>query len=552
MKRKDVALDFAAIALIVAEPLVNFSYTRGLVFETVTVALLSAHAVFALLIALLINRYPKRWFKAAVYAVLVILFLDLRVGVFDTLGIEALLVVVGCFVALWLLYVHAAKVLIAVFGVTFVLNLLEPVYPTVKDNIEARQPNERRRDSMPLYIHLVLDEFIGVEALDPEVAAQKTIKQEIQSLFVDNGFRLFGRAYSEYNLTTYTLSAGLNNYNGNNPQQFFEYDVAENENKLSVNQYFRELFDAGYNIDVVQSSFLDFCNSEAPVVSSCLTYKIGSFSGDSLAPLDSAEKFDLVLSTFWRRSFLKRLIHRLYGYTQAILGVLGLDLPHWPFISDLSTGHIQLLPIYDRLVADIASAPGGSLYFAHLLLPHHPYAFDRQCEIRRPLMNWDRPFTLEALPDGRQNTAQSRAQRYGAYVSQVRCTLAKIGELVEAMKVSGVYDDATIVIHGDHGSRIAELRPLLENRERLAPQDFYDNYSTFFAVKAPHVSPGYDVRMLPLSYLLRLAEGREPAGRDPGGEHRVYLLEHARDEPLISVPMPEIPNRAGAAPGKVN
>jgi len=78
----------------------------------------------------------------------------------------------------------------------------------------------------------------------------------------------------------------------------------------------------------------------------------------------------------------------------------------------------------------------------------------------------------------------------------------KLGQLVDAIRDTGGYDEWTIVVHGDHGSWITLSDVRLSNEIRLTKADFIDAFSTIFAVKAPGIEPGYDSRPASVSDLL--------------------------------------------------
>jgi hypothetical protein len=66
-------------------------------------------------------------------------------------------------------------------------------------------------------------------------------------------------------------------------------------------------------------------------------------------------------------------------------------------------------------------------------------------------------------------------------------------------------NDAIVVIHGDHGSRIMQTAAQadIEALPHMRRQDFLDNFSTLFAVRMPDLPSGRDDRMLPIDELLR-------------------------------------------------
>ena len=56
-------------------------------------------------------------------------------------------------------------------------------------------------DRLPLIVHLILDEHIGLEGI-PEDLAPASFKDEARTFFTDKGFKVFGGAYSELSVDT--------------------------------------------------------------------------------------------------------------------------------------------------------------------------------------------------------------------------------------------------------------------------------------------------------------------------------------------------------------
>ena len=272
MKLRNVGFDLVAIILILIPPFVEFAYTNSFIFEIANVIILAGYTVVACAISMLINKYPNRLIRAVILTALIVLFLDARVDIFRLFGFAALLIIPGLVIAIWLLYLQASTILIAVFGGIFVGIFFRPVYPDVQEYPAAQLPNDSRTANLPVYVHIVLDEFTGIEALDDDIDNQKEFKQSAKNLFADNGFRLFGRAYSEYRDSFDTLSAGLNSYSGLNPERYYTRDERNNSYTLTENKYFRELSASGYNIQVYQTLFVNFCDEAKDIIRQCLTY----------------------------------------------------------------------------------------------------------------------------------------------------------------------------------------------------------------------------------------------------------------------------------------
>ena len=90
--------------------------------------------------------------------------------------------------------------------------------------------------------------------------------------------------------------------------------------------------------------------------------------------------------------------------------------------------------------------------------------------------------------------------------------LTLIDGLLDDLDSRGLLEDATIVVNGDHGSRIPVHFPsgrTLATR-RADDSDLSDTFSTLYAINAPGVPPGYDQAPLSLVELLNHHLGGEP------------------------------------------
>jgi arylsulfatase A-like enzyme len=185
------------------------------------------------------------------------------------------------------------------------------------------------------------------------------------------------------------------------------------------------------------------------------------------------------------------------------------------------------------------------MYFAHLLIPHYPYTVDSQCNIRRPVMSWLNRDTALADAPNDSNTEESRSLRYDEYILQIRCVIKKLTELFQVIKAQGNLDDAIIIVHGDHGSRIVLVEPFARNERRLSRQDYYDGFSTLFAVHSPEITPGYDSQMVGLPRLLKhtVVEPLVSRSLTDGEAAFIYLRDTIEDRTLSRIAMPPIPSR---------
>ena len=150
------------------------------------------------------------------------------------------------------------------------------------------------------------------------------------------------------------------------------------------------------------------------------------------------------------------------------------------------------------------------VFFAHVILPHNPYVYDEECEVR-PARLWR--FSRNHWNESRhKNSPELRRIRYADYLAQVACVGVMIDGLLAALEDAGVLKDVMIVFHGDHGSRVNLVDPAVEGDKSYgSARDYVDQYSTLFAVRLPHgKNAGYDNKLRPIQELLAETMEREP------------------------------------------
>jgi hypothetical protein len=151
------------------------------------------------------------------------------------------------------------------------------------------------------------------------------------------------------------------------------------------------------------------------------------------------------------------------------------------------------------LQQDVLSNPGGRVFFAHMLLPHNPFVYLHDCSVRyesNPSLSYAMLSTDEDL------SAEVIEYRTMRYFEQAECALLTLRQLFEEMKSKAIFNQAYIIIHGDHGSQVSRTYPAIQNLGSLTGEDFRAHYSTLFATKLPFGKFDQDNRALPISTLL--------------------------------------------------
>jgi hypothetical protein len=128
------------------------------------------------------------------------------------------------------------------------------------------------------------------------------------------------------------------------------------------------------------------------------------------------EKTMVLVSVYTNLSTFVVIVRGIYNTLRDDLDARGFDLPAWKNWDGRMTS-LGASVVFDELIEDVSSASRGTLFFAHLLMPHDPYALESDCTIRRPIMAWH--YRVVKSPE-------ERASRYAEYGDQVRCVKLKL------------------------------------------------------------------------------------------------------------------------------
>ncbi len=343
---------------------------------------------------------------------------------------------------------HINTIAIAVFGTIVITTVALPV-ETGGEPVETGALPKSLND-LPPVVHIILDEHIGLAGLPAGVPGSEEARQAIESTFAD--FALYSHAYSRFPETKYSLTSLMNRDLGIDVGAHLDsslYSSAPLEN-----DWFDVLKAKGYAIRVYQSAWFDMCKGPH-AADSCYTYSFFSPNAIQRAPLSTTQR-------------LRALARKLF------IGRNALQLE--PLVAQEALA---------RFRTDLTEHPRGVAYIVHLLIPHFGYLYSDKCTLLDPAQ-WER----ESFGDDQAYTAEERKSLYRRYLAQLVCADREMQGLFAEMKKLGIYDEASIIIHGDHGSRIAEQPYLTEMPEALTVQDKIDHYAALLAIKAPGIEPG--------------------------------------------------------------
>jgi len=525
---KDFGIRLAACFLILWAPFFFFSGYRGHPIPVSSLIYSSLlFAIAALILALIAGR-GQGVRCVALFTVIVCLFLNLQFRWFDdAVAAIGAVVIAGVF---WLIRQHLAFILATVFATILVTSAAIAPTDQYGDRtvVENRDAGNKPAASGTI-IHMIMDEFAGIQGIPDDIPGGAALKSDIADFFKAYDFTLHRRAISEYIASRSSISGILNFEASAKPEKNFH---GKRPYVLKNNAYFALLHQRNYPIHVYQSTYMDFC-AEAPVLlASCFTYRHDGTDWLRSAALSDYQKMTVLLGMYFN------LPGAFEGFWKSYVGLrdmgaqIGVDLPAimaW----DGSAASANAASAFDRFRETVVAAPSGSAHVAHLLLPHSPYIFDRDCGLRTPPFDWlsHRPLHRKS------NSAAGRERRYGQYFAQVRCTMRHLRTLFDDLKKAGKWADTTIILHGDHGSRIYETAPRARNRQQLTARDLTDGYGALFAVKSANAPAAGDGKTTAISRLLARVMG-VPGPADDDGPPVVYL-EGRDDQPWVAVPWPE-------------
>ena len=401
------------------------------------------------------------------------------------------LIFVTALAVAWLIRRHLLLIGTTVFAVVFASTILFPLDARQESGIREAVTGASPSIDEPVVLHLILDGHIGIEGIPTDIPGGADIKRFLKTFYAGHGFRLFGKAFSRYSETANAIPNLLN-------LSALARDRVYSRSRqgtliVTENRYFEALRKMGYRIQVYQSDTIDFCNADNVRVDACLTYRYRSLRWIGDVPMPVSDRIWLLANGFAMNSTFYANFPRIYNERGRRLAQrAGLNLPVWNVTVD-TYAPFSVLPALERLRDDIVAGPRGTLYFAHILLPHGPYLFDSDCRVRPWVSEW-RVMPARDLPWPYTHSVASRRSNYALYFAQLACTYKELDAFFRDLKAADHLSDAIIFVHGDHGSQLSLIRPGRWTRERVSRQDYIDIFSTLVAVRGPGLEPGYDLR----------------------------------------------------------
>lgn len=419
---------------------------------------------------------------------------------------------VGFFAYMFLVFAIrrvVGRVAAAVFGVMLLTTVLLP-----SGRIRAGESVDHVgsiNPALPPVLHLVLDEQIGLEGIPDSIEGGAQLRADLSNLFRRFGFTVYERAFSQYSESQLSLASLVN---GEVFLQRPDY-VRSSLTGYSVdsNRWLSSLAAQGYSLRIYQSGWIDFCDASDFQPDYCYTYPTNSVSSLLDYDLGPVAKTRLILPRLFKGTF----------------DIFQSSEPQLSALSTLST--------LERVARDIRSHQSGSAFFVHLMLPHYAYIFDAACRPRPAIETWANVGDL-GFRAAQFNTDEERKFKYPLYFAQVRCLMGALDDLFQEMEELGILDRATVIVHGDHGSRLATKSFRFVDPLDLTDRDVIDLFSTLLAIHRP----GGEAATIPEQVSLQEVFAREMLRRRLEGPTDVVIVRSSGNakKPLAWRPMPRL------------
>lgn len=435
--------------------------------------------------------------------------------------------------ALWLVRERAAVILFTVFGSMALASVAEVAFGNEERDALAKEAELEvtaqvssdenvtggnvAPNNQASFIYIIVDEMIGAEGIDPTLPGGEDAYRIVRDFHNRFGFRLYGKTFSRHYKSAVSIPNTLN----------FDY---LNVNDVQVNllsdiKLFDKMKSRGYEPVVYQTVHINFCG--AGQVSRCETFDSFNPQNEYIHKKYQSHNlwklFSMVVKAM-KGSYFKAAASRVLP---RVANMVGVDA------SIVQASRYELHGFeawFDKFKNDVASSNRGSFYFFHLMAPHSPHVLNSDCELQP---RWPNPYYL--LEEEKLTGAdfdQARRGHYERYFEQVSCVYKKLDELMVAIDQSDDLRDATIVIHGDHGSRISSGQYL----EFINKQDFVDNYSSHFAIRSPEIDGGYDLRLVSVQRLIAELFGEE--GGDSVAAEPTVAVDSKEKKGPVTINMP--------------
>lgn len=507
-------LRFAALSLLILYPFVKFATFNNYPLASLEIGLI---VLGALLLSAGIAFIPKRPTLFAAVGSFV-LFFSFTTGPTAMKPLALILCGLACFALFWILISLKEKsaVLLALFAAGMILGevAVDLTQPANDPTAASSKPVSSKNQGNVLY--LILDEHIGIDGMPASVPETAATQEALRQFYLENRFTLYSKAYSNYFYTDNAISNILNTTYSKEQGSYFS---DSSRRLLKQNRLFESFKNQEYQIYAYSFGYIDYCTE---AVDHCYTHAKNSPTSIQDMGYPMGDRL--------------RILGSLYLATNSVFKEIQKRIPDTGiFITKL--GPLQVVPnLFNELKKDLNHAPQNTLFFVHVMMPHYPYVYGADCA-PKPISEWQNRNEFNEA--NRKNSPEGYARRYRDYYDQIGCLNRLIGSVLESLKQSGHFDETTIVIHGDHGSRInLGHDPYFDFSKEISVEDMITSHSALLAVKPANAAQGrIDSRQGSVTRILNsvLYDQKPFSGED---EHFVLMKQKEGKKELMPFPMP--------------
>ena len=355
-------------------------------------------------------------------------FNSLLTNIYYTEIILALTLLLIIHIIFYKLGIKSIKIFFSFISVIFIFKVVSIIFNPIEI---VSFSHDKKKNEHKIYaqktLFIIFDEMSGVNSTEKNFKFGNDFVEKIHEFAAENNFQLYLNSFSTSENTANAVPLILN-FNENKVTKNFR-DSHIKKTNTTYNEYsliHNKLFDKFSSVSVIQNIHLNFCNNQN--VTKCNQINpynhyenyLKGFKNNIMSRFLSLWKLDGSSSSkvLWKFA-------RIIGMTDSIL--------------EPEAHKIFLPTIMDEIKKDVLN-DNFDLVFAHILSPHIPYGFTRQCNY-----------------DGRKSTFNNRMtvqEKYIQHNIERVCMIRIISTLIDQLKKEIDYDDLQIFFMSDHGSRI--------------------------------------------------------------------------------------------------
>jgi len=339
---------------------------------------------------------------------------------------------------IWLTKKNGVKIFFSIILTIFFFNILDTNrnfsnFPKVETKNNFYDIDKKKFNNQKLII--MLDEMSGINSDDTKHSSGKEAKKSLLNLFKKNNFKVYTNIYSIYGNTKKAIPSILN-FITSEEEYTSKYTASRYLYLKKSRNYFQtfdltknSFFDLDYinKIIVYQSMYLNFCDHKK--VFKCFQYN----------PFDRNIRF---LKGF-KNNFLTKIVSAYKNNSSATSNIIWRLLRHLNIIDSVLEPEGQKAS-FKYILDNISKSLKNNnidLVFAHILVPHVPYAFNKKCE-------------YEGLR-GTKYSFMSIDQKRTQHNLERICVAFYLDNFFQSLKKDKIYNNLEITIFSDHDSRIA-------------------------------------------------------------------------------------------------